>query len=77
VNDADIRKYLDRILNLIDARISSWFERAGSPVPIGKARLVAAALHSISVRAHAGQPKAVLDAMAKDLLDLIEPDPNS
>jgi TetR/AcrR family transcriptional regulator, copper-responsive repressor len=69
-NDADIRSSLDGILKLIDARVAKWFEQAGCESSAGYARIISAAMHSISVRARAGQPREVLEQMAADAVHL-------
>jgi hypothetical protein len=73
VSDAEIRAALERILALIDERVARWFERAGMDDPLAHARLVAAIMHSMSVRARAGQPRQVLDGMARDALRHLVP----
>lgn len=71
VEDRDIRAALDKVLCLIDQRIQHWFEKAGYVDALSRARLVAATLHSISVRARAGQPREALEAMASDIAKAI------
>ena len=73
VSDAEIRSSLDQVLQLADERVARWFERAGAADPLGRARLVAAVMHSVSIRARAGQPREVLDAMAEDALTYLVP----
>jgi TetR/AcrR family transcriptional regulator, copper-responsive repressor len=67
-NDADIRKALAGVLDLLDERIAGFYARAGDNEPMRKARLIAAVLHSLSVRARAGTPRAVLEEMADEAL---------
>jgi AcrR family transcriptional regulator len=69
--DADIRERLDRVLDLMDARIAAVYARAGDNHPQAKARLLAGVLHSMSVRARAGQPRAVLEQMAEEALQIL------
>jgi AcrR family transcriptional regulator len=64
--DADIRKALADVLDLMDERIAGFFARAGDNQPLRKARLVAAVMHSLSVRARAGAPRAILEEMAEE-----------
>jgi AcrR family transcriptional regulator len=64
-NDPEIRAQLDRVLALMDDRIGRFYARAGDNDPEGKAHLLAGVLHSMSVRARAGQPRAVLERMAQ------------
>jgi len=66
--DAEIRERLDRVLDLMDERIERFYARAGDNHPRAKARILAGVLHSISIRARAGQPRAVLDEMADEAL---------
>jgi TetR/AcrR family transcriptional regulator, copper-responsive repressor len=73
VSDADIRSSLEQVLRLVDERVAKWYERAGLSDPLGRARLVAAVMHSMSIRARAGQPKEVLNAMAEDALTYLVP----
>jgi AcrR family transcriptional regulator len=73
VSDAEIRAALERILALIDERVARWFELAGTDDPMAHARLVAAIMHSMSVRARAGQPRQVLEEMAREALRHLVP----
>ena len=73
VSDAEIRSSLEQVLSVLDERVARWFELAGDPDPVGRARLVAAVIHSMSIRARAGQPREVLDAMADDALAYLVP----
>jgi AcrR family transcriptional regulator len=66
VTDAEIRTALADVLAIIDNRVGGFFARAGHPEPERHARLVAAVMHSISVRARAGSPRAILDQMGAD-----------
>lgn len=72
--DSDIRAGLDRVLRVIDQRVERWLERAGESDVTGKARLVAALMHSLSLRARAGQPAAELDALWRQSLGAIVDD---
>ena len=71
VTDSDIRAALVRILDLEDSAIQAALAQAGSPSPRAHANLVTAVLHSLSVRARAGEPREALDAIAQDTVDLI------
>lgn len=73
VADPEIRAALAEVLHLIDRRVAHWFAQAGSTDPQGRARLVAAVMHSMSIRARAGQPVEDLQSMAADALDLLAP----
>lgn len=70
-NDVDIQRSLQRFMDIMDSRIAKWFERAGCTNSLNHARIISAALHSISVRARAGQPIEVLDAIASTTIDLV------
>lgn len=73
VGDPDIRAVLDGLLKLIDARVTRWFERADVDNGAGRARLLASTLHSLSIRARAGQPRETLEAIAADAIELLVP----
>lgn len=73
INDADIKNALASILDLLDARIANWFQLAGFSDPISQARLISATLHSVSVRARAGQTRGILEKMASEMLELLVP----
>jgi hypothetical protein len=59
---------LEQVLALMDVRIARFFAKAGDNDPEGKARILAGILHSMSVRARAGQPREVLERMAQTAL---------
>ncbi|HVJ01958.1 MAG TPA: helix-turn-helix domain-containing protein [Sphingomonas sp.] len=71
VTDPDIRAALQAFLAMEDAKVETLLRQAGSPAPAAHARIVAALLHSLSVRARAGEPRAALIALAKDTTALI------
>lgn len=71
VTDPDIRAALAETLAFEDAEIEALLTRAGSPAPGIHARLVASALHSLSIRARAGEPRAALQAIAKECSALV------
>jgi len=73
VSDTDIRAALEGIITLIDARIERFFARHDIADAAGRARLVGAILHSLSIRARAGQPREVLEQIAGDAIELIVP----
>lgn len=75
VADADIRASLAETLDVIDAMVTELFKRAGMPAAQARrqARLVSAVLHSLSVRARAGQPRVLLEEVARDALKLLVP----
>jgi AcrR family transcriptional regulator len=69
VMDADIRASLDDVLALIDRRIAMWFEDAG--LSVVRAQLLSGTMHSLSVRARAGQPRETLQAIADEALKVL------
>lgn len=71
VTDPDIRAALAGILALEDTKIELALRQAGSPAPQAHARLAASMLHSLSVRARAGEPRESLIGIAKDMSGLI------
>ena len=71
VVDADIRKALADILALEDREIEAILVQAGSPAPTAHAHILGAMLHSLSIRARAGEPREALEAIAQDCVDLI------
>jgi AcrR family transcriptional regulator len=71
VTDPEIRAALNGILTLIDTRVAAWFVEAGLSEPRVRAQLVAAVMHSLGVRARAGQPKAALYAFAANAVRLL------
>jgi TetR/AcrR family transcriptional regulator, copper-responsive repressor len=73
VSDAEIQTALDQVLQLIDERVANWFQRAGVSEPLRHARLVTSVMHSMSIRARAGQPRQVLEAMVEDALAHLVP----
>ena len=54
-------------------RIAGFFTRAGHPRPERQARLMAAVMHSLSIRARSGAPRAVLEDLAADAIDNLVP----
>ncbi|MCW3846548.1 TetR/AcrR family transcriptional regulator [Sphingomonas sp. LB-2] len=71
VTDPDIRAALARILELEDREIEAALRQAGSPTPRAHANVVTAVLHSLSVRARAGESREALERIAQDCTDLI------
>lgn len=74
VSDAEIRAALEHVLSRIDERVARWYAQAGIAEPLAHARLVAALMHSMSMRARAGQPRQVLEEMVLDALQRLVPD---
>ena len=73
VYDSDIRNRLAAFVQLEDDRIAELLAARGDPHAAAHARIVTAVIHSLSVRARAGAPRAELDAIAADCIDLIAP----
>ncbi len=71
VTDPDIRAALRGFLAMEDAKVEALLRQAGSPAPEAHARIVASLLHSLSVRARAGEPRDALIALAKDTTALV------
>lgn len=71
VTDPDIRAALRAFLAMEDAKVEALLRQAGSPAPEAHARVVASLLHSLSVRARAGEPRDALIALAKDTTALV------
>lgn len=73
VIDPEVRAFIARFLAMEDAQVERLLRNAGSTAPATQARVVTAMIHSLSVRARAGAPRAELDRAAKDCIDLIAP----
>lgn len=71
VTDPEIRAALRAFLAMEDAKVEALLRQAGSPTPEAHARIVASLLHSLSVRARAGEPRDALIALAKDTTALV------
>lgn len=71
VSDPEIRAALRAFLAMEDAKVEALLRQAGSPAPEAHARVVASLLHSLSVRARAGEPRDALIALAKDTTALV------
>ncbi len=71
VTDPDVRAALADILALEDIKIETALRQAGSAAPHAHARLAASLLHSLSVRARAGEPREKLIEIARDFTDMI------
>ncbi|WP_066798276.1 TetR/AcrR family transcriptional regulator [Sphingomonas soli] len=70
-SDDEVRARLSAFIAMQDRRITGLLAAAGSPAPEAHGRIVAAMLHSLSVRARAGEPREVLVDLAKDAASLI------
>lgn len=71
VTDRDIRAALARIIELEDRELESLLAQAGSPAPAMHARFVSSLLHSLSVRARAGETREALDRIAEDCIGVV------
>jgi TetR/AcrR family transcriptional regulator, copper-responsive repressor len=71
VTDPEIKAALQAFLAMEDAKVEALLRQAGSPAPAAHARIAASMLHSLSVRARAGEPREALIALAKDTSALI------
>jgi len=71
VTDPDIRASLARILELEDRELEALLATAGSTAPAMHARFVSSLLHSLSVRARAGESREALDRIAADCIAMI------
>jgi AcrR family transcriptional regulator len=70
-SDAQVRARLTAFLAMEDARIAELLAAAGSASPEAHGRLVASILHSLSVRARAGESREALVAIARDAAALV------
>lgn len=70
-SDPQVRARLTAFLAMKDARITELLAVAGSPSPETQGRIVASVLHSLSVRARAGEGREGLIAIAKDTAAMI------
>ena len=71
VTDPDIRAALARILALQDTEIAALLTQAGDPTAAVHAPLVTCVLHSLSVRARAGEGREALEAIAAGVVDMV------
>lgn len=69
--DPEVRAALTRFLAVEDERTADILRAAGSTTPEAHARIVAAVIHSLSVRARAGATPAELERIAADCADLV------
>jgi AcrR family transcriptional regulator len=74
VTDPEIRAALGRVLALEDAKVEAILAQAGSPSPAAHAAIVTGMLHSLSIRARAGETKEAMVAMAQACADLVARD---
>jgi AcrR family transcriptional regulator len=71
VTDPEIRDALGRVLALEDRMVEAILAKAGSPAPHAHAGIVTGVLHSLSIRARAGESKESMVAIALATADLI------
>ena len=69
--DPEVRAALAKFLAMEDRCIEDLLVAAGSTRPAASAALVASVIHSLSVRARAGEPRAALDRIARDCAGMI------
>lgn len=70
-DDPEIRAWLASFVKMEDDKIAELLAGGGDRHAAAHARVVAAVVHSLSVRARAGAPREELDSLAKDCIDLI------
>ncbi|MES2056160.1 MAG: helix-turn-helix domain-containing protein [Pseudomonadota bacterium] len=70
-SDPQVRGALADFLAMEDRRIEELLAAAGSMHPAAHARIVAAVIHSLSVRARAGEPREALERIARDCAALV------
>ncbi len=71
--DPEVRAALARFIAMEDERTADILRAAGSTSPEAHGRLIAAVIHSLSVRARAGATRAEMLAMAAECADLVAP----
>lgn len=71
VTDPEIRAALARILALEDRMVEAILTQAGSPAPKAHTAIVTGVLHSLSIRARAGESKEAMTRIAIDCADLV------
>ena len=69
--DAEVREALAKLLAMEDRLLEDMLAAAGSDAPGPHARLVAATLHSMSVRARAGEGRDALERLARDCIQMV------
>lgn len=71
IADPDVREALARFIRVEDERTAAILRAAGSTEPDAHARIVAAVIHSLSVRARAGASRDELLRIAADCVELV------
>ncbi|WCM26434.1 TetR/AcrR family transcriptional regulator [Sphingomonas sp. QA11] len=69
--DPEVRAALCAFLAMEDRCIEELLAAAGSTRPAASAAIVASVLHSLSIRARAGEPRESLDRIARDCAAMI------
>ena len=76
--DGDIRKALSAVLTDIDEGLEAFFEKARAKDelakdadPAARAKLAGAVLHSLAIRARAGETKQEMQALAREAVRLL------
>jgi AcrR family transcriptional regulator len=69
--DPQVRAALVRFLDMEDRSIEALLVGAGSPNPAACARIVASVLHSLSVRARAGESRDSMEQLARDCAAMV------
>lgn len=71
VTDPDIRAALARILAIEDSEIEALLAQAGDSAAAAHAPVVAAVLHSLSIRARAGESKQAMSEIAASCVAMV------
>ena len=71
--DPEVRAALANFIRIEDERTADILRAAGSRHPEAHGRIVAAVIHSLSVRTRAGATREELEQMAQECADLIAP----
>jgi len=69
--DPEVRAALGKFLAIEDRWIEELLAAAGSTRPAASAVVVASVLHSLSVRARAGESREALERIARDCADMV------
>jgi AcrR family transcriptional regulator len=69
--DPEVRAALAAFLAVEDRRIEGLLTDAGSTQPAAYARIVASVLHSLSVRARAGESREAMERIARDCAAMV------
>lgn len=77
VEDPQVRERLATFVALEDERVEALLTAGGDANAAMHARLVAAVIHSLSVRARAGEPREALERLAADCIDMVAPPPGT